>query len=179
MRSWLVAGAVAALVLVVPGVAAAGPDDPAQIQFKLPSRAAIAEFEALGLSMDHAIEDTSDGGALVSAWVTDAQLASLKIRGYEPVATIADKFGIDRIREERQAPAAAEDAADRALRGAARRKSAMPATVRAQRADYYENNVGRFLSIEAQTTEATLSCDEEEEECVYSGPPLVAEWYDA
>ena len=90
--------AVVAAVLMAPSVAAAGPDDPAQIQFKLPNRAAIAEFEALGLNMDHAIEDTADGGALVSAWVTDAQLANLEMRGYEPVATIADKYAIDRIR---------------------------------------------------------------------------------
>ena len=86
MRAWLGAVAAVALVLVAPGVAAAGPDDPAQIQFKLPNRAAIAEFESLGLNMDHAIHDTSDGGALVSAWVSDAQLAMLKMRGYEPVA---------------------------------------------------------------------------------------------
>src|SRR5688572_32893851 len=98
MRSWMGAVAVAAVVLVTPSVAVAGPDDPAQIQFKLPNRAAIAEFEALGLNMDHAMHDTADGGALVSVWVTDAQLANLEMRGYGPVATIADKNAIDRIR---------------------------------------------------------------------------------
>ena len=177
-------GAVVAvsLVLAAPGVAAAGPDDPAQIQFKLPNRAAIAEFEALGLNMDHAIHDTADGGALVSAWVTDAQLANLEMRGYDPVATIADKNAIDRIRAERDKSIADEQAARRALRASGSRRGAQslaPGTVRAQRADYYENNVGRFLSIEGYTTEASLSCDEEEEECAYSGPPLVAEWYGA
>ena len=53
---WLGAVAVAAVVLVAPSVAAAGPDDPAQIQFKLPRGVAIEEFQALGLSMDHGIE---------------------------------------------------------------------------------------------------------------------------
>ena len=53
---------VAAVVLVAPSVAAAGPDDPAQIQFKLPNRAAIDEFEALGLNMDHAIHEPPTAG---------------------------------------------------------------------------------------------------------------------
>src|ERR687896_490293 len=102
MRPWMGAVAVALVLLAAPSVAAAGPDDPAQIQFKLPNRAAIAEFEALGLNMDHAIKDTADGGALVSAWVTDAQLANLEMRGYDAVGTIDDKYAIDRIRAERE-----------------------------------------------------------------------------
>jgi hypothetical protein len=170
--------AVAAVVLVTPSVAAAGPDDPAQIQFKLPNRAAIAEFEKLGLNMDHAIHDTADGGALVSAWVTDAQLAMLKMRGYDPVATIADKNQIDLIRAERNKTISDLRAAERALQGASRRgQSAAPGTVRAQRADYYENNVGRFLSIEGYTTQAQITCTGNN--CDYTGPPLVADYYDA
>ena len=178
MRSWLGAVAAVALVLAAPGVAVAGPDDPAQIQFKLPNRAAIAEFEALGLNMDHAIHDTADGGALVSAWVTDAQLANLEMRGYDPVATIADKNAIDRIRAERDKTISDLRAAERALRGGGRgAKSLAPGTVRAQRADYYENNVGRFLSIEGYTTQAQITCTGNN--CDYTGPPLVAEYYDA
>ena len=178
MRAWLGAVAAVTLVLVAPGVAAAGPDDPAQIQFKLPNRAAIAEFESLGLNMDHAIHDTADGGALVSAWVSDAQLAMLEMRGYEPVATIADKNAIDRIRAERDKTIKDLRAAERALDAAGRRsQSAAPGTVRAQRADYYENNVGRFLSIEGYTTEAQITCSGNN--CDYTGPPLVAEYYDA
>ena len=178
MRSWLGAVAAVALVLAAPGVAAAGPDDPAQIQFKLPNRAAIAEFEALGLNMDHAIHDTADGGALVSAWVTDAQLANLEMRGYDPVATIADKNAIDLIRAERDKTISDLRAAERALRGGGRgAKSLAPGTVRAQRADYYENNVGRFLSIEGYTTQAQITCTGNN--CDYTGPPLVAEYYDA
>ena len=180
MRLCLAAIAVAGVALLAPSVAAAGPDDPAQIQFKLPSRAAIAEFEALGLNMDHAIHDTADGGALVSAWVTDAELANLQMRGYDPVATIADKYAIDRIRAERDASIEAEQAANRALsqNAAGRRgQSALPGTVRAQRADYYENNVGRFLSVEAYTTLAQITCTGNN--CDYTGPPIMAEYYDA
>jgi hypothetical protein len=165
------------LVLVAPSVAAAGPDDPAQIQFKLPNRAAIADFESLGLNMDHAIENTADGGALVSAWVSDAQVAMLRMRGYEPVATIADSNAIDLIRAERNATIEAKQSAERALRvNAAGRRgaSAAPGSVRAQRADYFENNVGRFLSIEANHVDGPTLC-QTNPQC----PLIVAEWYDA
>ena len=178
MRLCLAAIAVAGVALVAPGVAAAGPDDPAQIQFKLPDKAAFVEFEALGLNMDHAVEETADGGLLVSAWVTDAQIANLKMRGYEPVATIADKYAIDHIRAENEKSVEAEQAARRALRvNAAGRRgaSAAPGTVRAQRADYYENNVGRFLSIEANHVDGPDLCHQQGPPC----PLLVAEWYDA
>ena len=140
MRPLVCAVAVAVVALLAPSVASAGPDDPAQIQFKIPSGMTVEDFEALGFSMDHAMRRTADGGALVSAWVTDEQLASARARGFEPVATIADKNAIDRIRAEREATIAAEQAARRALRdsGSAKRgsRSAAAGTVRAQRADY-------------------------------------------
>jgi len=103
MRRWLGAVAVAAMMLISPGVAAAGPDDPAQIQFKVPGGMTVEDFEALGLNMDHGMQRTADGGALVSAWVTDDQLAVARAHGFEPVATIADCNAIDRIRAERDA----------------------------------------------------------------------------
>jgi hypothetical protein len=118
----------------------------------------------------------------VSAWVTDEQLAAARARGFAPVATIADKNAIDHIRAERAATIAAEQAARRALRdsGSAKRgsRSAIGDTVRAQRADYFENNVGRFLSIEATTSLSAVTCDEPFD-CAYTGPPIAAEWYDA
>src|SRR5262245_49207649 len=152
MRSWLGAVAVAALVLIAPGVAVAGPDDPAQIQFKLPNRDAVEDFQSLGLSMDHGIFDAPGGGVLVSAWVTDEELALVRARGFEPVATIADKNQIDLIRAEREETLAGQRTAERALsvNAAGRRgASAAAGVVRLQRAEYYSNNVGRFLSIEA------------------------------
>ena len=182
MRSSVCAVAVAVVALLAPSVASAGPDDPAQIQFKVPKGMTVEDFEALGFNMDHAMQRTADGGALVSAWVTDEQLASARAHGFEPVATIADNNAIDRIRAEREATIAAEQAARRALRGSgsANRgsRSAAAGTVRAQRADYFENNVGRFLSIEATTSLAQVTCDEPFD-CAYSGPPIAAEWFDA
>jgi hypothetical protein len=184
MRPWVCAVAMAAVALLAPSVAVAGPDDPAQVQFKVPSGMSIEDFEALGFSMDHAMRRTADGGALVSAWVTDDQLAFARANGFQPVATITDRNAIDEIRAQREKTIAAEQAARGALRGssAAGRgaKSLAPvgATVRAQRADYFENNVGRFLSIEATTSLSQVTCDSPFD-CAYTGPPIAAEWYDA
>ncbi|HWM11585.1 MAG TPA: M14 family zinc carboxypeptidase [Solirubrobacteraceae bacterium] len=158
-------------------MAVAGPNDPAQVQFKLPSRDAVEEFQSLGLSMDHGVTDTADGGALVSAWVTDEELAAVRARGFDPVATIADKNLIDHIRTERNATLEAQRSAERALRvneAGRRGASAAAGTIRAQRAEFYSNNVGRWLSIEA-VAESYVTCT--------SGgcttQPIVAEWYDA
>ncbi|WP_169542075.1 M14 family zinc carboxypeptidase [Solirubrobacter soli] len=178
------AAAVAAAMLLAPQAAFAGPDDPALVQFKLPSSDAYADFESMGLNMDHAVENAPGGGVLVSAWVTDTEQALVQARGYSYVKTIHDKNNIDRIRAERDASIADEAAATRALKVNAAGKagpSAAPGTVRAQRADFYENNVGRFISIEANTTQAQITCTNPTAGtgCSYTGPVLVAEFYDA
>ena len=54
--------------------------------------------------------------------------------------------------------------------------SAAPGVVRAQRADYFENNVGRFLSIEATHADAQSTCvGGASPQC----PVVAAEWHDA
>ena len=184
MRPWMGAAAVAAAMLLAPQVAFAGPEDPALVQFKLPSSDAYADFESMGLNMDHAVENADDGGVLVSAWVTDEEKALVQARGYSFVRTIHDKNNIDRIRAERDKSIADEKAAVNALRTNAAGKagpSAAPGTVRAQRADFWENNVGRFISIEANTTQAQITCTNPTAGtgCSYTGPVLTAEWYDA
>jgi len=73
----------------------------------------------------------------VSAWVTDEELAAVRARGFDPVATIADKNLIDHIRAERDATLAARRTAERALRvneAGRRGASAAAGTVRLQRA---------------------------------------------
>ena len=185
MRPWKGAAALAAAaLLVLPATALAGEDDPALIQFKLPSKAAVEDFEALGANMDHALETTADGGVLVSAWVTDSELALYRARGYQDVGVIHDKYNIDRIRAERERSLADEKAAHRALRTNKAGKagpSAAAGTVHAQRGDYYENNNGRYVSIEGYTTEAEITCQNPQAgtQCSYTGPQLVASWYDA
>ena len=53
--------------------------------------------------------------------------------------------------------------------------------MRAQRGDFYENNVGRFISIEANTTQASVTCTNPNtgSGCSYTGPVLQAAAYDA
>jgi hypothetical protein len=171
------------VLLLAPSMALAGPEDPALIQFKLEKSGQYGEFESLGFSMDHAVENSDDGGILVSAWVTDEEKAFAEARGFRAVATVHDKNNIDRIRAQIADDIADQAAAKRALTTNAAGKagaSAAPGTVRAQRADFYENNVGRFISIEANTTQAQITCTgTTSNTCTYTGPVLTAEWYDA
>src|ERR1700755_962603 len=92
MRPWMGAVAVAAALLVTPGAAFAGEDDPAQIQFKLDSSAQMPEFESLGGMSDEGVSKNADGTILAEAWVTDEQLAAFKAHGFEPVAPVARQF---------------------------------------------------------------------------------------
>ncbi|HEY6891641.1 MAG TPA: M14 family zinc carboxypeptidase [Solirubrobacter sp.] len=184
MRPWMGAAVLAAALLLTPSAASAGEDDPALIQFKLPSSAAYEDFESLGLNMDHAVENGGGDSIIVSAWVTDQEKALAEARGYRAVGVVHDKNNIDRIREEREQSIADEAAAKLALKvnaAGVKGKSAAPGTVRAQRGDFYENNVGRFISIEANTTEAQITCTNPTAGtgCSYTGPVLTAEWYDA
>ena len=79
----------------------------------------------------------------------------------------------DRRRGRRQARAE-DNAAGKA--GA----SAAPGTVRAQRGDFYENNVGRFISVEANTRRPRSPARTRTGTgCSYTGPVLVAGCYDA
>ena len=54
--------------------------------------------------------------------------------------------------------------------------SAAAGSIRAQRADFYENNVGKFLSIEANVDGVTYTGANQN---VYNGPTVMAEWFDA
>ena len=91
MKPWVGAVAVAAAILVAPSVALAGEDDPAQLQFKLPSAEAVHDFEALGLNMDHGITRNADGTAVISAWATDEQAQLARVHGYEVVGTVTEQ----------------------------------------------------------------------------------------
>jgi hypothetical protein len=107
----------------------------------------------------------------------------VRAQGYENVGVVHDKFNVDHIRAERDADIADEVAAKRALTANAAGKagaSAAPGTVRAQRGDFYENNVGRFISIEANTTQAQVTCTNPStgSGCSYTGPVLRAAAYD-
>ena len=151
MRPWMGAVAVAAAMLVAPSVALAGQDDPAFMKFKLASSADYDDFERLGLNMGHNVENGGGDSIIVNAWVTDEQLAMVRAHGYEDVGVLDDKYNIDRIRAERDKDAGRDQGRHRragTARASAKGKSAA-GDIHAQRADYYENLGGRWLSIEA------------------------------
>ncbi|MDA0172071.1 M14 family zinc carboxypeptidase [Solirubrobacter taibaiensis] len=179
MKPWMGAVAVAAAIFAVPATALAGPDDPALIKFQLESSAKYDDFEALGFEMDHAVEQGENGSVIVSAWVTDQDVQIARAAGFENVGVVHDKFNIDGIRAEMAESVAAEEAAKDALADAAAGKStqsAAPKSIRAQRADFYENNVGRWLSIEANVDGASYTGNGAG---TYVGPTVMAEWFDA
>ena len=152
---------VTAAILAAPTVALAGEDDPAQLQFKLPNAEAVHDFETLGLNMDHGMQRQADGSAIISAWATDEQAQMAELHGYEVVGTITSKYAIDAIRAERDTTLAGlkarqDRAARRSPRGLDASKSVLPGTVRVQRAEFWENNVERYISIEATTTKVHL-----------------------
>ena len=77
MKPWMGAAAVAAAMLLVPSAALAGERRPgaAAVQAS-PSAAQYDDFEALGLDMDHEVDEaTPTAASSSSAWVTDEQLA--------------------------------------------------------------------------------------------------------
>src|SRR3954447_22970164 len=136
------------------------------------------EFESLGGITDEGVTKNADGSVLATAWVTDDQLAELEAHGFEPVATLAGKFEIDAIRAERNDTLAELKASIDALHGTGVKPKGKSAAgdIHAQRADYYENLGGRWLSIEANAegahfTGANLN--------TYVGPIVMAEVYDA
>ncbi|HET6549538.1 MAG TPA: M14 family zinc carboxypeptidase [Solirubrobacter sp.] len=186
MRRWIGAAALAAAMVVAPATAGANDDAPALLQFKLDNSSLYDDFERLGFDMDHAVENGQGDDIIVSAWVNDEQLAFARANGFENVGVVHDKFNFERIRAESLASKNAELAAKRALSvnaAGVKGRSAMPGSVRAQRADRYENNVGKFISIEANTDGVSYTCTTNpqngRENCTYVGPTLMAEWYDA
>ena len=174
MKPWMGAVAVAAAMVVLPNAAVAD-DGYSVVQFKFPSKATVEQLEAQGADFDHGLLDAPGGGVLASAVVNAQEKARFEALGYPAVKTIMTEADADALRAEREATLAALDDARAALNGSAGRKakSALAGTVRAQRADYWEDVSGRYLSIEGTTTEASVTGT------AYTGPQLVASWYDA
>ena len=172
MRSWMGAIAAAAAIAVLPSAAHAD-DGSSLVQFKLPDKATVDQIAAQGADLDHGVIPV-EGGVLVSVQVTPQEQAALEAQGYPAVAVISDAGNADRLRAQRNATLEAEAAAKAALeRSPAKGKNAAASTVRAQRADYFENYAGRYISIEATTSQAAIANNR------YSGPQLTAAWLDA
>ena len=160
MKPWIGVVAAAAAIFAVPATALAAPEDPALLKFKLDNSSQYDDFENLGFDMDHAVENGEGDDIIVSAWVDDEQLKIARAHGYEDVGVVHSKENFAAIRAESLANKMAEIDAKKALsENAAGRKgaSAAPGSIRAQRADFYENNVGKFLSIEANVDGVTYT----------------------
>ena len=90
--------------------------------------------------------------------MTDEQLAVFKAHGFQPVATLSSEYEIDAIRAQRNETLAKEKASIDALHGTGVKKAKNAAgDIHAQRADYYENLGGRWLSVEANAEGATYT----------------------
>ena len=130
--------------------------------------------------MDHDVDNGSGDDIIVSAWVNDEELAIARAHGFENVGVVHSKQNFERIRADEPGGQAGRDATPSArcasnaagVKGA----SAAPGSVRAQRADFYENNVGKFISIEANADGVTYTGTNGN---IYNGPTLTAAWYDA
>src|SRR3954464_6081900 len=151
--------AVATVMAVLPSAALADNGD-SVVQFKLPNKATMEQLEAQGADFDHGFIDAPGGGILVSAVVDDAEKALFEAKGYPAIQTLQTQADVDALRADRDATIKAEADARAALSGseAGKAKSAAAGTVRAQRADYWEDVSGRYINIEGTTTNATLAC---------------------
>src|SRR4051794_18233455 len=185
MRPWMGALAATAAIAFLPAQALAADGDASVIEVKLPNKAAAQHLIDLGFDLGDGLDQSHPGFVKATVVVTPEQQDQLAAMGYPAVNTIQTPADVDRLRADRQATIDAEKAAKEALNSAAagKSKSAAVGTVRAQHADYWEDDGGRWLSIEGTTTQASVTnpCPivNNRVTCSYTGPALVASWYDA
>src|SRR4051794_20146739 len=178
MRPWMGALAATAAIAMLPAATALAADgDPSVVEFKLPDKATAQKLIDQGFDLADGVDQSHPGFVQATIVVTPEQQAQLEAMGYPAVNTIQTPADVDALRADRQAAIDAENAAKEALKDAAasgKSKKAAVGTVRAQRADYWEDAGGRWLSVEGTTTEAKVTAPR-----TYSGPQLVASWYAA
>ncbi|WP_051325115.1 M14 family metallopeptidase [Candidatus Solirubrobacter pratensis] len=196
MKPWMVArsrsaclgGAVALALLAAPAIASAD-DGSSVVTFRLPSRAAIEQLQNQGADLTERVKPNADGTVDVDAVVSPAEQAQFEAQGFKAVDTIAGPDNGDALRAERNATLAQEKAAQenaqagRAVAKVNAKSAGATGLVRAQRADYWENYAGRFLSIEGYSPDAKYTncvvANGRVTTCTYSGPSLSASWLDA
>jgi hypothetical protein len=182
MRPWMGALAATAAIAFLPATALAADDgDLSVIEFKLPDKAAAQSLIDQGFDLADGLDQSQPGFVKATIVVTPDQKAQLEALGYPALDTIETPADVKALRAERQATIDAEQAAVDAANSAKAKKntSAAVGTVRAQHADYWEDAGGRWLSVEGTTTQAAVTCAGTPVRCTYTGPQLVATWYDA
>jgi hypothetical protein len=167
--------AAAAAIAFLPASALAD-DGQSVYEFKLPNKATADQLIKLGFDLGDGLDQSQPGFVKATIVATPSEKAQLEAMGYPVVDTIQTPADVANLRAARQATLDAEAAAKAALNSSAAKqtKSAAVGTVRAQRADYWEDAGGRWLSVEGTTTQAAVTPPR-----TYSGPQLVASWYDA
>src|SRR6478735_1512907 len=173
VRPWMGALAATAAMALMPAVALAD-DGPSVYEFKLPNKAAAEKLIDLGYDLSDGLDQSQPGFVKATIVASDEEKAQLEAMGYPAVATIQTPADVDALRAARQATIDEENAAKDALESAGKNTKSAVGTVRAQHADYWEDAGGRWLSIEGTTTQAAVAPPR-----TYSGPTLVASWYDA
>src|SRR3954463_15066681 len=184
MRGWR--GACTCLVaaaLASPAVAR-GDDGSALMTFKLPNAGAVDTLNRSGADLAESVRPGAGGAVYVDAIVTPAERGRIEALGYHAVRTIQDQAGFDAVRRERDAAIAEEQAAlanARTGHAVGKARSAAPDRVQAQRADYFENYAGKFISIEGYRSDSQVTCTivDDAQVCDYDGPMLTAAWLDA
>ena len=153
------------------------------VEFILPNRAAVEEMVDIGADLAETVNDNADGTATVFAYVTPAERKYFEALGFESGETLEDySTYLDRMEERAalmtQEEAALEyaeegqdarvesDAVEDALSTLSVPVFEDPGAITIQRADYFENYAGRFLSVEAFSALHTVS----------SGPAMSMAW---
>src|SRR3954471_3494600 len=175
MRRWMGAIAATAAIALLPASAPAD-DGQSVYEFKLPDKATADQLIKLGFDLGDGLDQSQPGFVKATIVATASEKAQHEAMGYPALDTIQTPADVAALHAERQATLDAEAAAKAALTGSAAKKSksAAAGTVRAQRADYWEDAGGRWLSVEGTTTQAAVTAPR-----TYTGPQLVATWYAA
>jgi hypothetical protein len=135
--------------------AAAFDEDQSLVEFKLPGREAIPQLTAAGADLAEYVRDNPDGTITVDAWVTPQQQAQYEALGFPATGVVDSQADIDRGRAERRQTLDELANARSTLQSASHRAKSLLAgdTVTVQRADSFSSYAGRFISIEAVTSD--------------------------
>jgi hypothetical protein len=183
MRPWMGArsraclGVLALAFVAAPGIARAD-DGVTEVQFKLPNRAAVDTLNNMGADLMENVVPGEDGSVYVEAIVTDEQKAQYAALGFQPIATVADEADWKKVTDEANASDQAQADALANLKAGktvakAKGKSLAADTIKVGRADYFTNYAGRYISIEAHSSDGKVTATGG-----YTGPALTAAWLD-
>ena len=161
MKPWVGAVAVAAAILAAPSVALAGEDDPAQLQFKLPSEEAVHDFErprAQHGPRRHPQPRWHRCHQRVGhrrAGAAGPRGARLRRRRHDP-QQVRDRPHPRGAQHDAHEAQGRQASAARERRGQEGQERSLPGTSGPSARTTWENNVGRYLSIEANVDGAAF-----------------------